>query len=169
MSTLRANAVQTVTGKPILNSTGSILQVVQFLDLGVTPGGAYVGGSNLLTSSTTTFQNIMSRAITTTADNSRILVEVICVGYTSSGVLRARSYLTRNGTVIDGDPYAWYSDTQTMTIHTIKNLDSPNVPAGTTLTYVLQGSYTSGGTAQLGYQDSGGGAHNSITLTEISA
>lgn len=31
MSTLRTNAIQTVAGKPILNSTGSILQVVQTL------------------------------------------------------------------------------------------------------------------------------------------
>lgn len=32
MSTLRANVVQTTAGKPILNSTGSILQVVQSVD-----------------------------------------------------------------------------------------------------------------------------------------
>jgi hypothetical protein len=29
MSTIKTNAIQTVAGKPILNSTGSILQVVQ--------------------------------------------------------------------------------------------------------------------------------------------
>lgn len=41
MSTLRANAVQTVAGKPILNSTGSILQVK-----------SAILGSNTTTSST---------------------------------------------------------------------------------------------------------------------
>lgn len=30
MSTLRTNAIQTVAGKPILNSTGSVIQVVNF-------------------------------------------------------------------------------------------------------------------------------------------
>ena len=169
MSTLKANAVQTLAGKPILNSTGSVLQVVQFLDLGVTPGSGYVSGSSLLTTSSSTLQNIMSQSIITTSTNSKILVEVICVGYASATNLRARSYLTRNGTIIDGDPYAWYTDPSIMSVHTIRNLDSPNVAAGTTLTYVLQGAYVSGGAASLGYQDGGGGAHNSITLTEISA
>jgi hypothetical protein len=32
MSTIKTNAIQTVAGKPILNSTGSILQVVQTVD-----------------------------------------------------------------------------------------------------------------------------------------
>jgi len=143
--------------------SGTIVQVVQFLD-----AGGYSSGSSLLSTSTASFADIMSKSITTKVANSYILVEIVCVGY-SGGILRGESKLFRNSTEIDGDRYAWYSDTSSIMLsHIIKHLDSPSSSSGTTLTYTLQGA-SSSGTAYLGYQDSGGGAHNSITLTEIIA
>lgn len=142
--------------------SGTIVQVVQFLD-----AGGYSSGSSLLATSTSSFADIMSKSITTKVANSYILVEIVCVGYNGGGILRGESKLFRNSTEIDGDRYAWYSNTSDIMLsHIIKHLDSPSSSSGTTLTYTLQGA-SSSGTAYLGYQDSGGGAHNSITLTEI--
>jgi len=162
-SNLQSSSGLNLSGSWVDAPSGTIVQVVQFLD-----NGSYSSGSSLLNTSTSTFQDVMSKSITTKVANSYILVDVVCVGYYGGGNLRGRSKLFRNSTQIDGDPYAWYGDTSTMVVHTIKNLDSPSATAGTTLTYTLQGAALTG-TPSLGYQDSGGGSHNSITLTEIVA
>ena len=64
MSTLRTNAIQTTGGKPILNSTGSILQVVQTLktDSFTTTSTSWVDVSGLTVS------------ITPSSTSSKILV-----------------------------------------------------------------------------------------------
>ena len=140
---------------------GTIVQVVNYQDV-----GGYSSGGSLLNSSSTSFADVMSKAITTKVANSNILVQVMCVAYTSSGTLRGKSKLFRDSTEIDGDVYAWYADISTMVVHTINHLDSPSASAGTTITYKLQAA-TNGVATGFGYQDGGGGAHNSITLFEI--
>ena len=64
MSTLRANAVQTIAGKPILNSTGSILQVVQTIK------------TDSFTTTSTSFTDVtgLSVSITPSSTSSKILV-----------------------------------------------------------------------------------------------
>jgi len=64
MSTIKTNAIQTVAGKPILNSTGSILQVASNF-------------SNTLLSGTADF-DIISQSITPTSVNSQILIFFNC-------------------------------------------------------------------------------------------
>ena len=65
MSILKVNAIQNVAGKPILNSTGSILQT------------AYTEYQTTLSQSTLyTYQIYYSLAVTATATNSRYL----CIG-----------------------------------------------------------------------------------------
>ena len=63
MSTLKTNAIQTVAGKPILNSTGSILQV------------GYTEYTTQYTNSTIqTYQIFYSQTITASAPSSRYLL-----------------------------------------------------------------------------------------------
>ena len=63
MSTLKTNAIQTVAGKPILNSTGSILQ------------SGYAEYTTQLSSATTvTYQVFYSLPIIASASNSRYLL-----------------------------------------------------------------------------------------------
>jgi hypothetical protein len=63
MSTLKTNAIQTVAGKPILNSTGSILQTV------------YVENTTQYSLATTqSYQVFYSSPITATANSSRYLL-----------------------------------------------------------------------------------------------
>jgi hypothetical protein len=65
MSTIKTNAITTVAGKPILNSTGSILQVVQTVKSDTfsnSTKGSYVAVTGL------------SATITPTSTTSKILV-----------------------------------------------------------------------------------------------
>jgi hypothetical protein len=64
MSTLKTNAIQTTSGKPILNSTGSILQVVQTVK------------SNTFSTASTTYTDVtgLSATITPSSTGSKILV-----------------------------------------------------------------------------------------------
>ena len=143
--------------------TGAMLQATQYLR-----AANFTSGSTMLATTSATYADIMSNAITTTITNSKILVLCSCVGYYGSGALRAAARLERNGTLLVGDPYAWYAPQATMATYTAQVLDTPNVAAGTTLTYTLRGSNQGGaGTMYLGYADSGGGATNTITLLEI--
>jgi hypothetical protein len=64
VSTLKTNAIQTTAGKPILNSTGSILQVVQTVK----------SDTFSLTSTTYTDVTGLSATITPSSSSSKILV-----------------------------------------------------------------------------------------------
>ncbi len=68
MSTLRANAIQTVAGKPIVNSTGSILQVVQFNSPATT--------GEITTTSSTAVSSGLSVSITPISASSKLFVLV---------------------------------------------------------------------------------------------
>jgi hypothetical protein len=65
MSTIKTNAIQTVAGKPILNSTGSILQVVQTVKTDTFSGVA--NGTALLVTG-------LSASITPSSTSSKIWV-----------------------------------------------------------------------------------------------
>jgi hypothetical protein len=87
MSLLKTNAIQTVAGKPILNSTGSILQVVSNF-------------SNTLLSGTADF-DIISQSITPTSTDSQILIMFNCsVSQDSTSGAEWGYQIQRNGTPI---------------------------------------------------------------------
>ena len=66
MSTLKTNAIQTVAGKPILNSTGSILQVVQTIKT-----DTFAGSTNSWIDVTG-----LNASITPSSTSNRILIMV---------------------------------------------------------------------------------------------
>jgi hypothetical protein len=91
MSTLRANAIQTLAGKPIVNSTGSILQVIQTIK---TDGFSTATNSNSGVSITG-----LSATITPSSTSNTILVAFTAHAFSSAGYSVGFS-LWRNGTLI---------------------------------------------------------------------
>jgi len=73
MSTLKTNQIQTIAGKPILNSTGSILQVVQ-----VVPSATSVAtsgtGSNAFNMTTANSVLVFSGSITPSSTSNKVLI-----------------------------------------------------------------------------------------------
>ena len=73
MSTIKTNAITTVAGKPILNSTGSILQVVQ-----VVPSATAVAtsgtGSNAFNMTTANSVLVFSGSITPSSTSNKVLI-----------------------------------------------------------------------------------------------
>ena len=148
--------------------SGHIVQAVQHLHAATSTGN--LGRIDISTSG---FTDIYSQNITTKLANSVIHVSGICIAYANSSTLRAQGrilYSTDGGTSfteIYRDPYAWYADTINMQPHTITQLHSPSVAAGTTITYKLQASRVGSGTHFFKYADGGGTTHNNLTLMEI--
>ncbi len=66
MTLLKTDAIQTLAGKPILNSTGSMLQVVQTLDTTAFTAATSAGWNDL---------GNLSVAITPSANSSKIMIE----------------------------------------------------------------------------------------------
>ena len=181
MSTLKTNAIQTVAGKPILNSTGSILQVVQTVktDTFSTSGFSWADVTGL------------SVSITPSSSSSKILVMLDTkVGSDNDYGVNLRLvrgstpiYLgDLNGTRLQVSSWAsTYSNASStrgynMTSVALNYLDSP---ATTTATiYKIQlSSYTGSGPAYINrtHQWQQGGASgydgcppSSITVMEIS-
>jgi hypothetical protein len=181
MSTLKTNAIQTVAGKPILNSTGSILQVVQTVKT----------DTFSVTGFTWTDVTGFSASITPSSSSSKILVmSEMKVGSSNDYGLSIR--LLRGSTPIYlGDlngsrtqVSSWvttYSNASTsfgynMNSTSILYLDSPSTTSSTT--YKIQMASYSTNVAYLNrtHQWQQGGASgydgcppSSITLMEVSA
>jgi len=141
---------------------GHVIQVVQFTRLGNFQSSA----TGFVDVSSTTYSDLMSKAITTKAANSKILVAMRCTGYNGSNLVRGSSKIFRDSTLITADEYAWYAPQSTMVTHTISFLDEPSASAGTTITYKMQGNADIASIRYL-YSDGGGSAINDITLMEI--
>lgn len=92
MSILKTNQIQTTGGKPILNSTGSILQVVQTVYNTTFSVTSNLDGWNPVTGFTA--------SITPSSTNSKILVKMNI--HTGKTYYQWRGRITRNGTVISG-------------------------------------------------------------------
>ena len=90
MSTLKTNAIQTVAGKPILNSTGSILQVVT------------TNKTDVFTTTSATMTDVtgLSASITPSSTSSKILVHFSVNMGQSAQYNLAAGDITRNGTAI---------------------------------------------------------------------
>lgn len=94
MSTLKTNAIQTTAGKPILNSTGSVLQVIQTIK------------TDTFSTTSTTFADVtgLSATITPSSTTSKILILVdIKVGHNIDYEMRMRIARGGNPTNYIGD------------------------------------------------------------------
>jgi len=177
MSTIKTNAIQTVAGKPILNSTGSILQVVQ--------------GTLTSTFSSTAGQNApvdigLSASITPSSTSSKILITVSIGGISGSSDTTHGFLLLRGGTsigagipsgarvgVIAQSGHAYSGGTWRGNPIVFSYLDSPSTTSATT--YKVQGGGNGGTTwyiNQTGRDNNGASedsrAASSIILMEVS-
>jgi len=91
MSILRTNVIQTVAGKPILNSTGSAIQIVSTTKQDIWSGGVYPNWGTVTN---------LSVSITPTSSSNKILIlgQVSC----SSGYWEVKGRLIRDGNTIAG-------------------------------------------------------------------
>lgn len=145
--------------------SGSVLQVIQFLDEGADESSKSHLASLVAADG---YTDIMTKTITTTLENSKILVGVNVVAYNGTNVLRGRAKLLRGSTEINNDRYAFYTSGGDIFIPFSSTvLDLPNVAASTTLTYKFQVSNNTGGDLIIGYGDVNGGVSSALTLTEI--
>lgn len=167
MSVLKVDQIQSRTGT-VINAAqkiaypGAVLQVVQTL----TPGTADVAKSTILSTTSSSFSSIVYKTITTTVANSKILVTASTGAYNGAAE-RGSTRLVRDSTVLDADQYAAYDQGGVFVFHQFTVLDTPNVTAGTTLTYYYQGRSFTGATINFGYGDGAGGPGAQITLMEI--
>ena len=165
MSTLSVDNITGQTTAANVKIPGHVIQVVAFRRPGLLSSQ-----SSLAELTTTSFSDVMSKAIVTKSANSKIYVAINCVGYSGSGQGEARisTKVLRDSTQIDADKYGVYLAQNEMSNISVHILDEPNVSVGTTLTYKLQAANQVGAnTYKIGYGDSGGGSSASITLMEI--
>lgn len=147
MSTLRVNQIQTDTGKPILNSAGSILQVVQ-------------GTSTTQTSTLNTLPNYvssgLSASITPSSSTSKILI--LITGYIQNETATGGVYsaIFKNGSVLWGNGLLqqYSQGGNNVSALSLSYLDSPATNSSTTYAYYharfnTGTAYFNGGTIQL--------------------
>jgi hypothetical protein len=173
MSTIKTNAIQTVAGKPILNSTGSILQVVQ-------------GETRTTVAASATGTLWSGVSITPGSASSKVLI-LANFAFGSSN-LNGGLKILRNGSNFMTDLDNAYSGgasayqgafntvdddfgiAQSYSIGTypVVYLDSPSSTSA--LTYSLYYYQGTAGSVYLNRQntDNGGRAYSSMTLIEIS-
>ena len=115
MSTLKTNAITTVAGKPILNSTGSILQVVS----------TNFNSTASSTSGTPADVSGFSATITPSSSSNKVLVYVSCMmGSADDGY--PYILLKRNGTSIGTGTLASGNQNNTFLSYTATSLGGPN-------------------------------------------
>ena len=152
MSTLKTNSITDVSGKPLVNNSGGIIQVVQTVKT-----DPWSAGGNA-----TTFYAVtgLTATITPTSAASKILVQVMMT--VSSGYWEVQTRLTKNGSVLSaatGDAAGSRSRATTSSNQyyggvagygqynpNITYLDSPATTSATTYGVELNGysSYTIG-------------------------
>jgi hypothetical protein len=165
MSTIKTNAIQTVAGKPILNSTGSILQV------------AYADSTTQVSASAQTYTIIHSVTLTSVAANSRYFMDGYCHAYSASSGARANLgfSVTIGGTTTriygtDGGGDSWGTNVNPAgsggAQFNRSGVYTSSAAAGTSLTFNLLGTSYDATTIwnYIGY-----GHKSTITVMEISA
>ena len=173
MSTIKTNAIQTVAGKPILHSTGSILQVVQTVK------------TDTFSTTSTSYVDItgMSATVTPSNTNNKILVIVDIKGWTQNSQIGAIQLLRNGSAVYIGNAagsraqvsiaglYESGSPTNALGAGMLCYLDSPSTTSA--VTYKLQ-TKTLSASVHINRQSADGDnndnprAASSITLMEIS-
>jgi hypothetical protein len=175
MSTIKTNAIQTTAGKPILNSTGSILQVVQVVK------------TNSFVTASTTYVDVtgLSASITPSSTSSKILVLLNGVAG-MSGSISGFIQLVRGSTaLLVGDTTAGYTSSSGPNFYggsgdgnnnetfSIVYLDSPATTSSTTYkaqVYAPQGGnlVVNGLGSEISGQVYSSKSASSITLLEVS-
>ena len=157
MSTLKTNAIQTTSGKPILNSTGSVLQVVQSVyssQFAATPGA----------------NNFATLPISLSITPSSASNKIVCIWtlHVRNDGARSGIGLRRNSTDIFGYREAYGALTDGGVTHTFQYIDSPATTSATTYKVMFA---VNSGTALLtdvgGILATGSNVHR-ITLMEVS-
>jgi hypothetical protein len=151
MSTLRANQIQTVAGKPILNSTGSILQVINS-----------VSDSTHFTTTSANFIAIpFSASITPTSSTNKILVLLSGQTYNGTAGCGVVFGMTCNGAIISSGYGTYDVAGGNLAQSSMIVTHLPNTTA--TCTYTVNIAVTGGGTAYW----YGGGYGYYLTLIEV--
>lgn len=175
MSTIKTNAIQTVAGKPILNSTGSVLQVVH------TPFTTTFTTSSTTPVAVTGF----NATITPSSSSNKILVlGQITMGQGTSAAYLMAGYITRNGTAyniadVAGSRGRFQFGTQqpgsldATLMFTVASLDSPGTTSALTYQVYVQAEnpqtlWINRGNEADGDTAISGRFVSSITLMEIS-
>lgn len=164
------NQIQTTAGKPILNSTGSILQV------------AYAESTTEVTTNAQTYVIIHSVTLTSVSPNSRYFMIGYSHAYSTSGYARTNlGFSVRiNGVTtriygVDGIGDSWgtvanYPGTGGGAQLNRSGVYTSSAAAGTSLTFNLLGaSYDSVSPTLAYFNISGYGHKSTITVMEISA
>jgi hypothetical protein len=172
MSTIKTNAIQTVAGKPILNSTGSILQIVQTVK------------TDTFTTTSTRFVDItgMSCSITPSSSSSKILIQVGINGCGTVNSTNAYVRLLRDATLIfagdaSGSRACGFGGMYGESVYGVNYagalfLDSPATTSA--ITYKVQTGNEGAGTIYINRTQSDrdptdGRVASTITLIEVSA
>ena len=137
MSTLKTDAIQTLTGKPILNSTGSVLQVVQATKTNVvtTTSESYVSANLFASITPSSFTSRIMITCHATIQNDTVN------GGTSPAIFRNGSFLWF--TVLQ----QFSSGGSNVSVACLNYLDSPDTTS--TVTYQLYFSRYLAGTSYL--------------------
>ena len=152
MSLIKTDAIQTLAGKPIVNSTGSLLQVQSnFIT------------SDFNTASTSFVTTGLAQAITPSSTSSKILC-IVSVGswYIASGGSCNATIYRGSTNIGNGNAGLMLLGVPALNVpSTGQVLDSPNTTSATTYTVYVK---TSGHTTYMSYNSYG---HFTLTLMEI--
>ena len=161
-SSSSSNTITLASGHK-LHAPGHVVQAVQLH----TPGSVSTSSSSILSTTSTSFVDFLTKAITTKLANSLIYVKIYTLYYTNAAAY-GDGRLLRDSTTIDECKYMYYTGSNDQFLPlSFQVLDSPSAAAGTTITYKMQMKRNSGGTLNCGYGDSGGKVNTNMILMEI--
>jgi hypothetical protein len=153
----------TVESGDVIHQPGSIIQAVQLHY----PGNVGTVSSSQLSTTSTSYVDFLTKAITTKLANSLIYVKTYSLYYTNAAAY-GDGRLLRDSTTIDECKYQYYTGSNDQFLPlSFQVLDSPNAAAGTTITYKHQMKRASTGTLNCGYGDGGGKVNSNMILMEI--
>ena len=157
-----SNTINVASGHN-LHAPGHVVQAVQLH----TPGNVGTSSSTIVSTTSTSYVDFISKDITTKLANSLIFVKTYSLYYAAATVY-GDGRMLRDSTTIDECKYQFYCDPSGVFIpFGFQLLDSPNAAAGTTITYKQQVKRTSSGTVAAGYGDGGGKVNTNMILMEI--
>ena len=161
-SSSSSNTISLASGHK-LHAPGHVVQAVQLH----TPGNVGTSSSSILETTSTSYVDFLTKAITTKLANSLIYVKTYSLYYRN-----AASYgdgrLLRDSTTSDECKYMIYTGSNDQFLPlSFQVLDSPSAAAGTTITYKHQMKYVSGSSIMCGYGDGGGKVNSNMILMEI--
>lgn len=162
------STIEIPSGHKISGAAGAISvpgHVVQIVQLSL-PGNIGTSSSTVLQTTSASYVDFLTKAITTKLANSQIYIKTYSMYYSAQAYGDGR--LLRDSTEIDACKYQYYTNAA-HDFHSFgfQFLDSPNAAAGTTITYKQQIKYNSGAALGLGYGDSGGKVNTNMILMEI--